>query len=107
MRVSVQYVKVGGDNNLHAHDGIDGFWMILGGSATFYGEGDKVVAELGKDESILIPRGTKYWFESSGEEPLEILHVAATALGEKTGRVDHEALRSGRVAAGRAFSPPA
>ena len=107
VRVGVQYVKEGGDNNLHSHDGVDGFWMVLGGRATFYGEGDQVLAELGKDESILIPRGTRYWFETSSAEPLEILHVAATALGEKTGRVDHESLRPHQTAGGRLSSPGA
>lgn len=77
LRGLVQVVNEGGENNLHAHTGDDAFWMVLGGAAKFYGEGDKLIAELKKHEGIFIPRGFKYWFESAGDEPLEILRVSA------------------------------
>ncbi|TAK05998.1 cupin domain-containing protein, partial [bacterium] len=76
MRVHVQVVKNGGENNLHTHTGEDAFWLVLNGAVKFYGEGDKVIGELKKHEGILIPRGFNYWFESASDEPLEILRVA-------------------------------
>jgi quercetin dioxygenase-like cupin family protein len=42
MRVHVQVVKSGGENNLHTHTGEDAFWLVLNGAVRFYGEGDKV-----------------------------------------------------------------
>ncbi len=74
MKVMVQVVKDGGENNLHTHTGDDAFWYVMNGAVKFYGEGDKLIGEFKKGEGILIPREFKYWFES---EPLEILRVTA------------------------------
>jgi mannose-6-phosphate isomerase-like protein (cupin superfamily) len=63
-------------NSLHAHGKEDGQYIVLGGRVTFYGEGDKVIADLGPYEGVFIPRGTKYWFESTGNAPLELLRVS-------------------------------
>lgn len=94
LRGKVQVLKSGGENNLHTHLRSDGFWFVLEGRARFYTEGDELVAELGPREGVLIPRGFKYWFEQTGEEPLQILQVHATmpsddptdrvAFGERT-----------------------
>lgn len=46
MKVQVQVVKSGGENNLHTHTGEDAFWLVLKGAVKFYGEGDKVIGEL-------------------------------------------------------------
>ena len=74
---NMQVLKDGGENSLHSHKHLDGFWMVLGGRCRFYGEGDVVIADLSKHEGIMVPRGFKYWFESVGEEPLELLQVEA------------------------------
>jgi mannose-6-phosphate isomerase-like protein (cupin superfamily) len=77
MKVMVQVVKDGGENNLHTHTGDDAFWYVIGGAVKFYGEGDKLIGEFKKGEGILIPRGFQYWFESSSSDALEILRVTA------------------------------
>jgi mannose-6-phosphate isomerase-like protein (cupin superfamily) len=77
----MQLVKQGGENALHSHTQSDGFFIVLEGAVKFYGESDVLLAELGKQEGIVIPHGFKYWFESSGAEPLQILHVGAKAPG--------------------------
>ena len=74
----VQVLMDGGETNLHSHSHLDGFWMVLSGRVRFYGEGDTLIADLGKHEGVLLPRGTKYWFESVGAEPLEILQIEAS-----------------------------
>jgi mannose-6-phosphate isomerase-like protein (cupin superfamily) len=51
---------------------------VLAGRARFYTEGDALVADLGRHEGVLIPRGFKYWFEQTGDESLQILQVHAT-----------------------------
>jgi len=75
MIANVQVMKEGGENNLHSHAHLDGFWMVLSGRARFYGEGDALLADLGPKEGILVPRNFKYWFESTGTEVLELLQV--------------------------------
>ena len=80
-----------GDTNLHAHPNSDSAWMVLGGKAIFYTVGDKVIAELGKNEMVSIPAGTPYWFDNAdkGGENLVILHITSRVPGVTTGRIDY------------------
>jgi mannose-6-phosphate isomerase-like protein (cupin superfamily) len=73
----VQVVADGGETNLHAHTSQDEIWFVLSGAATFYTEGDAVVATLGQHQGLLIPHGAPYWFESSSDENLVILRFGA------------------------------
>ena len=75
MRLNVQIVKEGGENNLHYHTGGDTVWLVLKGGARFYGIGDKLLGELGPQAGILLPGGARYWFEKVGAEDLEILQI--------------------------------
>jgi mannose-6-phosphate isomerase-like protein (cupin superfamily) len=77
MYAHVQVIAKGGEQELHSHGALDGFWFVLGGRANFYGEGDVLIAELGPHEGIFIPRNALYWFEAIGDEPLELLQVEA------------------------------
>jgi len=77
LSADMQLVREGGENKLHSHTASDGFFMVLQGNVKFYGEGDVLVAELGPHEGAVMPHGFKYWFESSGTETLQLLHVAA------------------------------
>jgi mannose-6-phosphate isomerase-like protein (cupin superfamily) len=85
----------GGENNLHHHKYLDGFWFVLSGRVRFYTVGDEVVGEFGRHQGVLVPRGFPYWFESVGDEPLELLQVEAssrpmaTPADIKADRVDH------------------
>ncbi len=97
MKVQVQVVKDGGENNLHTHTGDDAFWYVISGAVKFYGEGDRLVGEYKKGEGILIPRGYKYWFESAAPEPLEILRVTAKDQNVENQRVDHSAQKQWMV----------
>ena len=97
MRVHAQVVKTGGENNLHTHTGEDAFWLVLSGAVKFYGEGDKLIAELKKHEGIMVPRGFKYWFESSSDEPLEILRVSARDQTTENKRVNYTPLKPWQV----------
>jgi len=71
----IQIFDKGVKNSLHFHAAEDGAWIVLGGKATFYGEGDRVMGELERFQGLLIPAGTKYWFECTSDEPLQILRV--------------------------------
>jgi mannose-6-phosphate isomerase-like protein (cupin superfamily) len=89
---AVQVVREGGENNLHSHAHVDGFWFVLSGRARFYTTGDELLGEFGPNEGVLVPREYPYWFESCGAEDLEILQFEASdvALGEPNAdRTDH------------------
>lgn len=89
IRGVVQVVKKGdGDNNMHIHTGMDGFWMVLKGRVKFYGPEDVVLGEFGPGEGILMPRGNAYWFAAEGDEDLEILQVVAYDRDVKNERID-------------------
>lgn len=77
MLAYVQVLNSGGENNLHSHGHLDGFWMVLKGRARFYGDGDQLIADLGPHEGIMVPRNFRYWFESSSSETLELLQIEA------------------------------
>ena len=75
IRLNVQIVAEGGENNLHYHTGGDNCWMVLRGAARFYGVDDKLLGEFHQNEGILLPGGSRYWFEKVGPEDLEILQI--------------------------------
>jgi len=90
VRAMVQVVREGGENNLHYHAKVDGFWFVLAGRAKFYGPEDSVIGECGPKEGVVIPQYARYWFEKVGEEDLEILLVQAFDEGnqQSSGRTD-------------------
>ena len=71
---AVQVIRNGGENNLHSHSHLDGVWTVLAGRAKFYGPGDKLMADLGPLEGIMVPRGVQYWFESGDDEQILVIH---------------------------------
>ena len=82
-RTSISYAAIhvighGGENVLHSHLHHDGYWLVLSGRARFYTTGDEVVAELGPFDGVVTPRNFPYWFESIGEEELELLQFEAS-----------------------------
>ena len=88
--VSVQVVRPqDGETNMHAHAGMDSCWYVLRGRARFYGFGDELVAEAGRDEGVFIPKGVPYWFEAAGDEPLEVLHITARDKNMANDRVNY------------------
>ncbi len=92
LKVAVQVVHEGGENNMHYHMNSDTTWFVLRGNVRFYGAGDEVIAELGPREGIVIPGGARYWFETSGTEDLEILQMVAYDRGKgKAQRINVDA----------------
>jgi len=92
VRGMVQVVREGGENNLHYHSKVDGFWFVLKGRARFYGPKDALIAEVGPQEGLVIPQYARYWFEKTGPEDLEILLVQGfdESGAELSGRTDSE-----------------
>ena len=71
----IQIFDPGAHVQLHAHPVEDGVWIVLSGKFTFYGEGDTVYGELEQYQGLLLPAGTKYWFENTSDHPAEIMRV--------------------------------
>lgn len=71
----------GGENTLHSHTRQDHGFFIIGGQATFHDEEDnlKVVSAF---EGILLPAGSYYWFQSTGDENLVMLRFAGKFDGD-------------------------
>jgi mannose-6-phosphate isomerase-like protein (cupin superfamily) len=92
IRGVVQVVKEGGENNLHYHTDADSLWMVLKGRVKFYGVDDELLGEYGPHEGIITPAYTRYWFESSGDDELELLQIGAFSGPEvkSSGRTDCE-----------------
>jgi mannose-6-phosphate isomerase-like protein (cupin superfamily) len=89
IRLNVQIVAEGGENNLHYHTGGDNCWMVLRGAARFYGVGDELLGEFHANEGILLPGGSRYWFEKVGAEELEILQIVCKETrAAKTERIN-------------------
>jgi mannose-6-phosphate isomerase-like protein (cupin superfamily) len=90
LRTSIQVIGSDYREKLHFHDNIDGFWMVLSGSVAFYDEDNAVLGEFEPLEGIYMPRKTRYRYESTSEEPAEILQVLAFQPGKGWGRTDVE-----------------
>ncbi len=85
----VHYLDEGGENNLHSHTSSDAFWIVLEGEASFYGEGDAEIATLGPGGTLLIPRGTKYWFKKSSDQQAVVMRVWSDTPNVPDQRVEH------------------
>ena len=76
VKVEVQIVGDGGANRLHSHPYIDGTWYVLRGRGRFYDADDQPI-EVGVNEGVFVPHGTRYRFEAAGDEPMHLFYVAA------------------------------
>ena len=48
---------------------------MLSGRLKFYSDETTLVGELGQYEGAIVPRGVKYWFETAGDEPVEVFQL--------------------------------
>lgn len=74
MWVNLKTYAEGGENTLHAHTNEDHIFIVLQGSATFYGPGEESVT-FSRNEGILLPRGCTYYFHAEPGEALVLLRV--------------------------------
>jgi mannose-6-phosphate isomerase-like protein (cupin superfamily) len=77
LKSTVLVAATGGETVLHSHQAMDQIFFVLAGQATFYSSVDDLVAVLGPMEGILVPRGTKYWYEKTSDENLVLFRTAA------------------------------
>ena len=87
MTVTVKVYAEGGENAMHNHPHEDHSFIVLEGEATFRIEADDNEKVVGHYEGIMLPKGTNYWFASSGPTNLVMVRVGATDPGETPGRL--------------------
>ncbi len=74
MWLALKTYAEGGENKLHNHSNEDHTFIVLQGTARFFGHLDESVV-LGRNEGILLPRGCFYRFCGEGGEPLVVLRL--------------------------------
>ena len=88
MWVVLKTYAADGENGLHAHPSEDHTFVVLQGEAIFYGPNDEEKI-IGKNEGVLLPHGTFYWFKAKGDEPLVMVRIGAAAFDgiDRHGRI--------------------
>ena len=88
LSVLLHHWDEGGEVALHHHTDGDATWVVVDGEVTFHGENDEILARAERSQAVLIPRYTKYWFENSGTEPLNMFRIWARVGGTNTSKDD-------------------
>jgi mannose-6-phosphate isomerase-like protein (cupin superfamily) len=74
--VRLKIYASGGENELHAHTSEDHTFIILQGSARFFGpEGEEI--ELEQYQGIMLPKGSYYRFYATSKEPLVMIRAGS------------------------------
>ncbi len=63
-----------GENKLHTHTNEDHSFIVLQGRARFKGPNGEI-AELARNQGIMLPRGALYTFRAMDNQPLVLLRV--------------------------------
>ena len=59
----------GGGPPPHLHNREEEFFFILSGKVSIFDDGEKTVATPGT--AVVLPAGTRHWFQNEGSEPIE------------------------------------
>src|SRR6476620_3078435 len=78
MWATLKVYASGGENGLHTHPHEDHMFVVMQGTARFFGPNDETV-DLGKFQGIMLPAGAYYKFQSTSEEPLVLMRVGCRA----------------------------
>jgi mannose-6-phosphate isomerase-like protein (cupin superfamily) len=89
MWVVLKTYAADGENGLHAHPNEDHTFVVLQGEAIFYGPNDEE-RTIGKNEGVLLPHNTFYWFKAKGDEPLVMVRIGSAAFDgvDRHGRIN-------------------
>ena len=82
----VKVYSTGGENGLHYHPREDHAFFVLQGQATFYDENGQATV-VGRNDGVMLPKGTRYRFHSSDRENLVLLRAGG---GQRTGSPSDE-----------------
>lgn len=74
MWTTLKVYASGGENGLHTHPNEDHMFIVMQGSALFFGPNGEE-QEIGRYQGIMLPAGAYYHFHATSEEPLVLLRV--------------------------------
>ena len=94
MKVTVKVYAAGGENAMHMHPHEDHAFIVLQGQATFHLETDDNIKVLNKNDGVMLPKGTSYWFLSSAGKTSSCCALARPRSARKTGAPSPMAGRS-------------
>jgi len=78
LTVLIKVYASGGENRTHAHVHEDHSFIVLEGEATFHFGDDDNTRVVKPYEGVMLPKGTYYRFESTGQGNLVMLRVGAS-----------------------------
>ena len=81
MHANIQVLREGGENNLHSHRYLDGFWMVLKGRVRFYGPDKAVLGEFGSLQCAEQP-AARAAVAGSADAPVTSLQPGGCVLDE-------------------------
>src|SRR3954471_21557023 len=65
LSVAMKAYASGGENKMHQHPEEDHAFVVLQGQATFHIGTDENIKVVNRNEGVMLPAGTCYWFLSS------------------------------------------
>ena len=77
LSLAVKIYASGGENKMHMHPEEDHSFIVMQGQATFHVGSDDNIRIVNKNEGVMLPAGTCYWFLSSAEENLVMVRIGA------------------------------
>ena len=87
LSVRLKVYASGGENGLHSHVGEDHVFVILQGSARFFGPEEECV-DLGPNEGIMMPKGVLYRFYATSEDQCLVMLRIGTPNFQKQPAAD-------------------
>jgi len=82
LNVVLKTYASGGENELHAHANEDHLFIVMQGEASFYGPRNER-RDVARNDCVLLPAGSFYWFQAKDGEPLVLLRVGAVVDADK------------------------
>lgn len=83
LSVKQECMPAGAMEKLHFHTQAQQFFFVMGGTATFYLEGNKIIVTAQK--GILVAPGTKHYVANESAGPLDFLVISQPATnGDRT-----------------------
>lgn len=91
LSVRLKVYASGGENELHAHPDEDHVFVILQGSARFYGP-DGETQDVGANQGFMMPRGLFYRFHATSEDECLVMLRVGTPNFQKQSKDDRMGL---------------
>lgn len=81
LKLRIKVYAEGGENSLHTHLDEDHAFVVLEGQASFHDE-EGTTTIVDKHQGIMLPKGTLYYFQSTGDTNLVLLRAGAGRKAE-------------------------